>query len=167
MLTAAQVAASGLATVGAPAVSSCLLLSESAPSLSCLVCSDIAQLRDRLRLLDICIVRFLASGWATGALPAADIVRDGGLLGISVDEGRRWLPRHSRMPYRLIALSSAEHDTLRQHLRDGRAWDAFKTVQLLYLAEPGFSGARDAIHAPAAYAADARPDRDYLVLPVR
>lgn len=166
MLLAREVAASGLATVGSERVAACLALSEAAPTVTCVVAADIVAGRGMLRLRDACIVRFLYRGWATAHHDAIDIVRDGELAGLRVADGR-WVPRHSRLPYRLVALSDAEHATLRQHLAEGRAWEAFKTVQLLYLPEPGFGGSRDTLAAPPGYAADALPGRDYLVVPVR
>jgi hypothetical protein len=167
VITAAQLDAIGGATAAVPRLSGCLLLTQCAPHLTCVLANDAAAADGMVVLSAARLVRFVDSGWSSDDQPELRILRDGEAWGVCAPDRRWWVPHHSRVPYRLVNLAADELARLTGHLDAGRPWDLFKHIQLLYLAEPGFTGGRDRLQGPPGYGALARPDRWYLTLPVR
>ena len=150
-----------------PGLASCLLLTQCGRHTTCVIAGDASEGGEGLRLLDARIVRFVDNGWSEQAAAELLVVRDGAHWGVCEPQRRWWVPHHSLRPYRLVELAAAERVKLIGHIADGRPWDVFKHVQLLYLAEPGFTGGRDALDGGPGYGDQVRPDRWYMAAPAR
>ena len=167
MLTNEQLAQAGCATMRAPSLASCLLLTQCGRHLTCVIAGDAVEGSTGLRLLDTHVVRFVDNGWSEQPAAELQVVRDDGQWGVCDAQRRWWVPHHSVLPYRLVELASAERLKLLGHIAEGRPWDVFKYVQLVYLGEEGFTGGRDALRAPVGYGDWVRTDRWYLSAPAR
>ena len=167
MLTLEQLAEAGSATMRAPLVTSCLLLTQCGRHLTCVIAGDAAEGPAGLRLFDTRVIRFVDNGWSEQPAAELHVVRDGGQWGVCDAQRRWWVPHHSVRPYRLVDLAMAERVKLLEHIAAARPWDVFKYIQLVYLGEDGFTGGRDVLSAAEGYGDQVRPDRWYLSAPAR
>lgn len=151
----------------APAVTSCLLLTQCGRHLTCVIVGDAVAAPTGLVLADTRVVRFVDNGWSEQPAPELHVVRDDGLWGVCDAQRHWWVPHHSLLPFRLVELAKGEHARLIGHLTAARPWDVFKYIQLIYLGEDGFTGGRDALRAAAGYGDQMRPDRWYMAAPAR